>query len=107
VECWRPGLTARGACLACEAVVNKAEHWGCAAFNCALGCVKIDLANRALTKWGLRITMTPGHHGLVPRPREGTLHCLHLMWPRMRGPRDAWLPSFSPFGTKSHRPRGS
>jgi hypothetical protein len=28
----------RGACLACEAVVSKAEGRGRAAVNCALGC---------------------------------------------------------------------
>jgi hypothetical protein len=34
------GPTARGECLACEAVVSRADGRRRAAFNCALGCVK-------------------------------------------------------------------
>jgi hypothetical protein len=65
------GLSARGACLACEAVVSKAERRRRAAFKLrSWVCEETGLANRAPTKFGLCITVILAHHGLASEARS-------------------------------------
>jgi hypothetical protein len=86
---WFIGLTARGACLACEAVVSRGDRdaetplrQGSIAQVCLFPHPRAQL-NAAQSP-----TVSLAHHGLAPR--------LAPYVDAIPQPRDAWLPSLRP-----------
>jgi hypothetical protein len=67
---WGLAVATRGACLACEAVANRADSGEGALTGYALGCQGPEVADRALREMGRTQRFSLAHHGLASEARS-------------------------------------